>query len=193
MATNSEPAALDSAPHAVITSQTAVFGGGCFWCLEAVFEEVIGVDSVLSGYSGGAEPAPSYKQVCGGSTGHAEVIQVTYRPEVISFRQLCDVFFAVHDPTTKDRQGNDVGTQYRSVIFYRSPEQKADALAALKASQADYSSPIVTQVVPLEKFYGAEEYHHHYFVRNPGQMYCSMVINPKMKKFRKNFAQLLKS
>jgi peptide-methionine (S)-S-oxide reductase len=179
--------------NAKVGTDVAIFGGGCFWCMEAVFDELKGVTKVVSGYSGGKLPDPSYKKVCEGDTGHAEVIEVTFDTSVLSFRQLCDVFFAIHDPTTKDRQGNDVGTQYRSVIFYRTPEQKADALASLKSSQSEYPSPIVTQVVPLEHFYSAEAYHQEYFQRNPGQMYCSAVISPKVKKFRKNFAHMLKA
>ena len=188
----SEPSVAQSATHAKATTDAAVFGGGCFWCMEAVFEELKGVTKVVSGYSGGKLVDPSYKKVCEGDTGHAEVIEITFDPSIISYKQLCDVFFAVHDPTTKDRQGNDVGTQYRSVIFYHTPEQKSEALASLKKSQSEYPSPIVTQVVPLEHFYSAEAYHQEYFQRNPAQMYCSMVISPKVKKFRKEFAYLLK-
>ncbi len=176
------------------TIETATLGGGCFWCLEAVFEQLQGVHSVMSGYAGGSTPDPTYRQVCSGSTGHAEVVQVMFDPAVLSYADLLDVFFATHDPTTANRQGPDVGTQYRSVIFYHSAEQQriaAEKIAALDAAGV-WPSKIVTQVVPLAHFYPAEEYHQGYFRRNPGQGYCAAVINPKVAKFRKHFAARLK-
>ncbi|MCI0461158.1 MAG: peptide-methionine (S)-S-oxide reductase MsrA [Gemmataceae bacterium] len=170
--------------------EAATLGGGCFWCLEAVFEGLRGVDKVVSGYSGGSLPNPTYRQVCSGSTGHAEVVQATFDPAVVSYRDVLEVFFAIHDPTTLNRQGADVGTQYRSVIFYHSPEQKRvaeEVIAELTASGA-WPNPIVTQVEPLEKFYPAEDYHQGYFRNNPGQGYCQVVVAPKVAKFRKHFA-----
>jgi peptide-methionine (S)-S-oxide reductase len=171
-------------------SAIATLGGGCFWCLEAVFEEVRGVQSVVSGYAGGRQPNPSYEQVCSGATGHAEVVQVTFDPAVISFRELLEIFFAIHDPTTLNRQGADVGTQYRSAIFYHSPEQKqaAEGLIAELNAAGTWDRPIVTVVVPFEAFYPAEGYHQSYFRNNPAQGYCSVVIAPKVAKFRKQFA-----
>jgi len=173
----------------------ATLGGGCFWCLEAVFAELKGVESVQSGYAGGSVPNPSYEQVCGGNTGHAEVVQVTYDPRVISFRDLLDVYFTIHDPTTLNRQGNDVGTQYRSIILYHDPEQKAIAeqtVADLK-SQHLWSRPIVTQIEPLTHFYPAEAYHREYYLNNPYQPYCQVVIAPKVAKARKKFLDKLKA
>jgi peptide-methionine (S)-S-oxide reductase len=172
----------------------ATLGGGCFWCLEAVFEQLRGVVKVESGYTGGSVPAPTYRQVCTGDTGHAEVVQVTFDPAEISFREVLDVFFATHNPTTKNRQGADVGTQYRSAIFYHAPEQKAVAeqrIAELNAAHI-WDRPIVTEVVPFEAFYPAENYHHGYYRDNPGQPYCVAVISPKVAKFRKQFAAKLK-
>lgn len=173
--------------------ELATLGGGCFWCLEAVFEQLKGVEKVVSGYTGGAVPDPTYHQVCTGRTGHAEVVQVTFDPAVVTFQEVLDVFFATHDPTTKNRQGADVGTQYRSAIFYASPEQKQTAekrIAELNAEQI-WPAPIVTEVVPLEKFYPAEDYHQGYYRGNPGQGYCMAVISPKVAKFRKQFAHKL--
>jgi len=175
-------------------SEQATFGGGCFWCLEAVYEQVKGVSSVVSGYAGGKTAAPTYREVCSGDTGHAEVVQVTFDPAVVSYRELVELFFTIHDPTTLNRQGADVGTQYRSVIFYHSPEQKKTAeevMASLK-DQGVWRNPIVTQVVPLEKFYPAEDYHQGYYRTNPEQGYCRAVIEPKVVKFRQKFARLLK-
>ena len=174
--------------------ETATLAGGCFWCLEAVFLELKGVEQVASGYSGGRAPSPSYEDVCTGATGHAEVVQVTFDPEVISYGDLLDVFFTIHDPTTLDRQGGDVGTQYRSAIFYHTPEQKAAAQGAIAELEASHvwDSPIVTEVVPLEAFYPAEEYHHDYYRRNPNQGYCRVVIAPKVAKARKAFLEKLK-
>ncbi len=175
--------------------ETATLGGGCFWCLEAVFENLRGVDRVVSGYAGGSLPDPSYPLVCSGTTGHAEVVQVTFDPAVVSFREVLDVFFATHDPTTLNRQGPDVGTQYRSAIFYHSPEQKriaGERIAELNAAGI-WDRPIVTDVVPLETFYPAEEYHQGYFRSNPRQPYCQAVVSPKVAKFRKQFASKLKA
>ncbi len=174
--------------------EVATFGGGCFWCLEAVFEQLHGVERVESGYGGGSVANPTYQQVCGGGTGHAEVVQITFDPSVISFNELLDVFFDIHDPTTLNRQGADVGTQYRSAIFYHSPEQKRVAeekIASLNASGA-YRAPIVTQLVPFEAFYRAEDYHQGFFRNNPYQGYCQVVVAPKVAKFRGHFADKLK-
>jgi len=174
--------------------ETATLGGGCFWCLEAVFEQLRGVEGVQSGYWGGSMANPTYQQVCSGNTGHAEVVQITFNPQVISFAELLEVFFDIHDPTTWNRQGADVGSQYRSVIFYHSPEQKRIAeekIMALNASGV-YSAPLVTQLVPFEVFYRAEDYHQGYFRNNPYQGYCQVVIAPKVAKFREHFAAKLK-
>jgi len=171
--------------------ETATLAGGCFWCLEAVFELLKGVEKVQSGYAGGHLTDPSYEQVCNGDTGHAEVVQVAFDPAVISYRELLEVFFALHDPTTLNRQGNDRGTQYRSAIFYHSPEQKAEAeqtIARLNAEKA-YRDPVVTEVAPLENFYPAEDYHGEYFRRHPGQPYCEWVIAPKVAKLREKFKE----
>ena len=175
--------------------ETATLGGGCFWCLESVFEQLRGVERVESGYAGGTVANPSYTQVCTGATGHAEVVQITFDPRVISFAELLDVFFDIHDPTTLNRQGADVGTQYRSVIFYHSPEQRRlaeEKIAALNQSDA-WGAPLVTQLVPFETFYRAEDYHQGYFRNNPSQGYCQVVIAPKVAKFRKQFAARLKA
>jgi peptide-methionine (S)-S-oxide reductase len=175
--------------------EIATLGGGCFWCLEAVFEQLRGVDKVESGYAGGTTSNPTYHQVCTGTTGHAEVVQVTFDPAVITYREILEVFFATHDPTTRDRQGPDVGMQYRSAVFYHSPEQKqaAEQLIADLNAEGIWSAPIVTEVVPLEKFYRAEDYHQGYFRQNPGQGYCQAVVGPKVAKFRKQYAAKLKS
>jgi peptide-methionine (S)-S-oxide reductase len=175
--------------------EVATLAGGCFWCLEAVFEEVRGVDKVESGYAGGEADAPTYRQVCSGTTGHAEVVQVTFDPRVITYREILEIFFAIHDPTTLNRQGADVGTQYRSAIFYHTPEQQrvAEALVAELNAAGIWDRPIVTQVVPLERFYSAEEYHQGYFRANPSQPYCQAVVAPKVAKFRKHFLGKLKS
>ena len=173
----------------------ATLGGGCFWCLEAVFRDLRGVERVVSGYSGGHVPNPTYEQVCTGGTGHAEVVQVTFDAHVLPFRELLEVFFATHDPTTPDRQGADVGPQYRSVIFYHSPEQKEIAqqvIAELNAAGL-WDGPIVTQVAPAGAFYTAEAYHQEYYVRNPRQPYCQVVITPKLAKFRRRFRDKLKA
>jgi len=176
-------------------SETATLGGGCFWCLEAVYDDLKGVTDVVSGYSGGNVPRPTYEQVCGKRTGHAEVVQVTFDPDVISLRDVLKVFFAIHDPTTKDRQGNDVGPQYRSAIFYHGPEQKAAAeeVIAELTREGLWPRPIVTEVTPFEAFYPAEDYHQDYFARNPYQGYCQAIIAPKVAKFRKMFVERLKA
>lgn len=176
------------------TTETAVLAGGCFWCLEAVFEQIEGVESVVSGYAGGRRANPTYEQVSSGATGHAEVIQVAYDPAKLTYREVLEIFFAFHDPTTPDRQGGDVGTQYRSAIFYHTPEQKAEAervIAELEAEKV-WDDPIVTQVTPFEKFYPAEEYHRDYYRRNPDQGYCRAVIAPKVAKVRKLYLDKLK-
>jgi peptide-methionine (S)-S-oxide reductase len=177
-----------------MATETATLGGGCFWCLEAVFDELNGVTDVVSGYAGGARPNPTYEQVCSGATGHAEVIQVKFDPEVVSYEDILHVFFAIHDPTTLNRQGGDVGTQYRSVIFTHSPEQKAAAQQVIKELNAEnlWPNPIVTQVVDAPTFYEAEDYHQQYWMRNPQQGYCSVVIAPKVSKFRKQYLDMLK-
>ena len=161
-----------------------VLGGGCFWCTEAVLTELRGVVSAEPGYAGGSVPGPSYEQVCEGSTGHAEVVEVTYEPKVLSLADLLGIFFATHDPTTLNRQGADVGTQYRSIVLYRTPEQRVEAERAAQEAEAHWGRPITTQILPLEAFYPAEEYHRDYFRRNPGQGYCRAVIAPKVAKVR---------
>jgi len=175
-------------------SEVATLGGGCFWCLEAVYLEVRGVLGVVSGYSGGQVANPTYRAVCEGRTGHAEVVQVTFDPDELTYRDLLHVFFAIHDPTTPNRQGNDVGTQYRSVIFFHSPEQKATAeqVIAELGKDGPWKDPIVTEVAPLEKFYPAEDYHQQYFERNPDQPYCQLVVAPKVSKFRKQHLERLR-
>ncbi len=175
--------------------EIATLGGGCFWCLEAVYEQLKGVQKVVSGYAGGHVPNPTYEQVCTATTGHAEVVQITYDPAVITYQDLLDVFFTIHNPTTPNRQGADVGPQYRSVIFYHSPEQKAIAEQAIANVDATgvWNAPIVTEVAPLEKFYPAEDYHQGYFRANPNQGYCRVVIAPKVSKFRKEHLERLKS
>jgi peptide-methionine (S)-S-oxide reductase len=172
----------------------ATLAGGCFWCLEAVYVELQGVKKVVSGYAGGAIPNPSYEQVCSGRTGHAEVVQVAFDPVVVSYEDLLGVFFTIHDPTTLNRQGNDIGTQYRSAIFYHDEEQKAAAEKAISdMTQAGiWSRPIVTEIVPLTDFYAAEEYHQDYFKNNPYQPYCQVVVAPKVAKFRKQYFSRLK-
>ncbi len=169
--------------------ETATIGGGCFWCLEAVFQELNGVASVQSGYSGGARENPSYEQVCSGATGHAEVAQIRFDPSVTSFREILQVFFATHDPTTLNRQGADVGSQYRSAIFYHSDDQKRIAEETIREIDAAgvLSNPVVTQVSPLERFYPAEDYHDNYYRSNSSQPYCQYVIGPKLAKFRMQF------
>jgi len=176
------------------TTAVATLGAGCFWCVEAIFQELKGVDQVASGYSGGEIKNPSYKEVCTGRTGHAEVVQVTYNPQIISFEELLEVFFQTHDPTTINKQGNDVGTQYRSAIFYHSDEQKEISEEVIKKlnDSGAFNNQIVTEVVPFETFYIAENYHQDYFNLNGEQPYCSYVIKPKMDKFKKAFSDKLK-
>ena len=177
-----------------MSEEIATLGGGCFWCLEAAFKELRGVNAVLSGYAGGKQPNPSYHAVCSGTTGHAEVVQVTFDPDQISYADLLRVFFTIHDPTTLNRQGNDVGTQYRSIILTHSDAQKTDAAAVMKemADAKIWGRPLVTQVEPLSAFYPAEEEHHDYFARNPWSGYCQVVVAPKVAKVRKQFADRLK-
>jgi len=174
--------------------QIATLAGGCFWCLEAVFDELNGVVSVESGYSGGHVDNPSYQAVCTGMTGHAEVVQVTFDPSTLSYRDLLRVFFTVHDPTTLNRQGADVGTQYRSAIFYHDDSQRADAEAVIRELTESklWPNPIVTEVTKFDKFFAAEDYHQEYFVNNPRQPYCMAVVAPKVAKFRKHFVDRLK-
>lgn len=171
-----------------------VLAGGCFWCLEAVFDQVKGVTDVVSGYSGGKRPHPSYEQVCTGLTGHAEVVRLTFDPAVVSFEDLLHIFFTIHDPTTLDRQGADVGTQYRSAIFYTSEEQKSAAEKVMRELEAEGIWPgrIVTQLEPLQVFYPAEDYHQEYFARNPHAGYCQFVVAPKVAKFRQKYQHLMK-
>ena len=174
--------------------EVATLAGGCFWCLEAVFDDLKGVESVESGYMGGTTANPTYEEVCSGETGHAEVTQLTFDPKQVSFKEILEVFFVIHDPTTLNRQGNDAGTQYRSAIFYHTAEQKAAAeqvIANISAAKV-YEAPIVTEVVPASKFYVAEDYHQEYFRRNPAQPYCAFVVRPKVAKFRKHFLEKLK-
>ena len=174
--------------------ETATFGGGCFWCVEAVFQDLKGVEQVVSGYSGGSVENPSYQAVCTGATGHAEVVQITYDPEIISYEELLYVFWRTHDPTTLNRQGADVGPQYRSVIFYHNDEQQVIAQKSKQETDASglWRNPIVTEISPLRNFYPAENYHQDYFRQNPYQPYCQMVIDPKVRKFKKEFQDKLK-
>jgi len=176
-------------------SEVITLGGGCFWCTEAVFSELRGVRKVESGYSGGTAPNPTYRQVCTGTTGHAEVVQVTFDPAVISLKEILEVFFTTHDPTTLNRQGPDAGTQYRSAIFYHTPEQKAVAeqVAAEITASKIWRGPIVTEITPVEAFYKAEDYHQEYFAHNGGQPYCQMVIAPKVAKFRQHYREKLRA
>lgn len=181
-------------PNKNTKMETITLGAGCFWCVESVFQELNGVEKVVSGYSGGQQANPTYKEVCGGQTGHAEVAQITFNPQVVSLEEVLEVFFQTHDPTTLNRQGNDAGTQYRSAIFYHSPEQKETALRIIKALNESkaWDNPIVTEVSALEKFYPAEDYHQNYFKLNGDQPYCTYVIRPKLDKFRKVFKDKLK-
>ncbi len=175
--------------------EVATLAGGCFWCLEAVFDDMTGVESVESGYMGGATKDPTYEHVCSGESGHAEVVQITFDPSVVSFTEVLQVFFVIHDPTTLNRQGNDAGTQYRSAIFYHTSEQKAAAEKAIAeiTTTALYRNPIVTELAPASTFYVAEDYHQDYFARNPYQPYCQGVVAPKVAKFRKHFIDRLKA
>jgi peptide-methionine (S)-S-oxide reductase len=176
-------------------SKKATFGAGCFWCVEAVFQRLAGVGKVVSGYSGGQVEHPAYEQVCGGATGHAEVCQITYNPEKITYEELLEVFWKTHDPTTRNRQGNDVGTQYRSVIFYHDEEQKQLAESyKMKMERARiWPRPIVTEIIPFKEFWPAEDYHQSYYNTNPGQGYCALVITPKVEKLKQIFRERLKS
>ncbi|MDB5923572.1 MAG: msrA [Betaproteobacteria bacterium] len=176
------------------TREVATLAGGCFWCLEAVYDELKGVESVESGYMGGAVVNPTYEQVCGGDTGHAEVVQIKFNPAVVTFGDILGIFFAIHDPTTLNRQGNDLGTQYRSAIFYHTPKQKEVAQEVMGdiAREQLYPRPLVTQLEPASTFYVAEDYHREYFARNPNQGYCQFVVAPKVAKFRKSFFDRLK-
>jgi peptide-methionine (S)-S-oxide reductase len=184
----------DSAIASSAGKELATLGGGCFWCLEAVFDQVKGVESVESGYMGGSRPNPTYEAVCSGNTGHAEVIQITFNPGIITYRELLEIFFGIHDPTTLNRQGNDAGTQYRSAIFTHSSAQDATAHEVIRTlTEAKlFDDPIVTQVSPASPFYMAEAYHQEYFVQNPSQPYCAYLINPKVAKFRQRFSDKLK-
>ena len=182
------------ASQAAGAKETTTLAGGCFWCLEAVFDELKGVEGVESGYSNGHVANPTYRQVCSGATGHAEVVRLTFDPQVISFKEILEVFFTIHDPTTLDRQGPDMGTQYRSAIFYHSPEQKATAEQVIREIEAAkiYDDPIVTEVAPLANYYPAEDYHQEYYVNNSSQPYCRAVVAPKVMKLRKYFTEKLK-
>jgi peptide-methionine (S)-S-oxide reductase len=173
-------------------TQVAILGGGCFWCLEAVYLEVRGVSKVESGYMGGHDPAPTYEEVCGGNTGHAEVVRVEFDPSVISYHDILEIFFTIHDPTTLNRQGNDVGTQYRSVIFFDSPEQEATARKVIAEMACVWDGPLVTEVQPVATWFRAEEYHQDYFRQHPLQGYCAFVVAPKVVKIRKTFTDRLK-
>ena len=172
----------------------ATLAGGCFWCLEAVYNELRGVESVVSGYAGGHDPDPTYEAVCSETTGHAEVVQIAFDPDMVSFRELLEVFFTIHDPTTLNRQGNDVGTQYRSAIYYHDEQQRliADEVIEEMTVAGLWDDPIVTEVTALDTFYEAEEYHQQYFEKNPFQPYCFVVVRPKVSKFRKKFVSKLK-
>ena len=175
------------------TTETATLAGGCFWCLEAVYLQLRGVQTVVSGYTGGRRPSPTYEQVCAGVTGHAEAVQITFDPSVISYRDLLDVFFTIHDPTTLNRQGNDAGTQYRSAIYYHSSAQEQTARATLAELTAEgrWNDPIVTEIVPLETYWPAEAYHQNYFAQHPENPYCAITIAPKVSKARKKFLDKL--
>lgn len=195
---------LESKPEALSTRvlpkdadaklEVATLGGGCFWCIEAVFQKLKGVEKVESGYMGGKTPNPTYRDICTGRTGHAEIVQVTFNPKVLSYSDLLDVFFAIHDPTTLNRQGPDAGTQYRSVIFFHSPEQKQTAEDRILALAAEdiFDSPIVTEVVPAKEYFKAEDYHQNYFQSNPGNPYCQVNVSPKLAKLRQKFADRMK-
>lgn len=176
------------------TSQLATFGSGCFWCSEPLFKDLKGVSQVTVGYAGGAKPNPTYEQVCDGTTGHAEVIQVAFDPSVITYEQLLEVFFLTHNPTTLNRQGNDVGTQYRSIVFFHDDQQQktAEAVKTKIDNEKIFEAPIVTAIEPFKDFYPAESYHQDYYAKNPDAGYCQMVIDPKIAKFRKKFASLMK-
>lgn len=191
---SNQPGAADRRGDTDVSGEIATLAGGCFWCLEAPFNRLRGVESALSGYMGGASAQPSYKEVCTGASGHAEVVQIRFDPEQISYRELLEVFFLLHDPTTLNRQGNDVGSQYRSAIFWHSAEQQAEAqayIARLTAERA-FPQPIVTQLAPAETFWPAEDYHQGYYDQNPYQPYCQFVVAPKLAKFSAKYAGRLK-
>ena len=171
--------------------EKALLGGGCFWCLEAVYRRVKGVKSAVSGYAGGEIPDPDYRSVCSGATGHAEVVEITFDPDIVSYDAILEIFWTIHDPTTLNRQGADVGTQYRSVIYYHDAAQKAAAEASIDAAQKAFSDPVVTECLPAPRFYPAEAYHQNYFDLNPRQGYCQAVIAPKVQKFMKTFREKL--
>lgn len=175
--------------------EKATLGGGCFWCVEAIYQDVKGITNVASGYAGGHVPNPTYRAVCDGTTGHAEVIQLTFDPDVISYEDILYIFWRTHDPTTMNRQGADVGTQYRSIVLYHDEEQKATAVRSKAETDTSglYPTPIVTEIAPLEEFYEAEDYHQDYYKSNPNQPYCMAVIDPKVRKFRKSFQDKLKT
>lgn len=190
MLASTVPASAADSPKAKSSkAEFAYVGGGCFWCTEAAYEMLPGVKSVVSGYAGGHVKNPTYKAVCAGTTGHAEVAQITFDPAVVSFTEILEVFFTVHDPTTLNRQGNDVGTQYRSAIYYHSPEQKKLAEAAKSAATELWGKPAVTEIAAFDKFYKAEEYHQNYYRDNPNQPYCVYVVGPKVEKFREKFKE----
>ncbi len=176
------------------TTASATLAGGCFWCIESAFNQVQGIESAVSGYAGGDTESPTYEQICSGNTGHAEVVRLTYNPEHISYREILEIFFALHDPTQLNRQGNDVGTQYRSAVFYHDEAQKAAAEAIIQEMTDDkvWPAPVVTEVVPLTNYYEAEAYHQSYFKNNPQNQYCAMVVAPKLAKFKKTFAERLR-
>lgn len=176
-----------------MATEIATLGGGCFWCLEAVYQELKGVQHVESGYTGGHVPNPTYEQVCEGTTGHAEVVKLTFDPEVVSYREILEIFFTIHDPTTPNRQGNDIGTQYRSAIYYHSPEQHDTAKHVLAEMANVWDAPIVTELTPAGPYYKAEDYHQNYFRQHPLQGYCAFVVAPKVGKFRKTFAEKVNS
>ena len=186
---------MDVPPLSQQQKEITTLGGGCFWCIEAVFDLLKGVETVESGYMGGKHSNPSYENICTGMTGHAEVVQVTFNPSAIPYQDILHIFFSIHDPTTLNRQGNDVGTQYRSVIFYHSPEQETTAKEVIVSLTLDklFDAPIVTEISPAQTFYMAENYHQEYYVRNPLQPYCSYLISPKIEKFRKQFELKLKT
>jgi peptide-methionine (S)-S-oxide reductase len=175
----------------IMATETATLGGGCFWCLEAVYQELKGVQQVESGYTGGHVPNPTYEQVCDGTTGHAEVVRLSFDPDVVSYREILEVFFTIHDPTTLNRQGNDVGTQYRSAIHTHSPQQQETARQVIAEMANVWDAPIVTEVSPAGAYYKAEDYHQNYFKQHPLQGYCAFVVAPKVAKFRKIFAEKL--
>ncbi len=176
-----------------MATEIATLGGGCFWCLEAVYQELKGVQQVESGYTGGQVPSPTYEAVCSGNTGHAEVVRLSFDPQVVSYREILEIFFTIHDPTTLNRQGNDVGTQYRSVIYFHSPEQHATAKQVIAEMANVWDAPIVTELKPAETYYKAEDLHQNYFRQNPMQGYCAFVVAPKVAKFRQMFKDKLSS